>query len=176
MDETRAGATFDDMRLSKVAASKTLVGEIKGGRVGIELPNTTKLSIVGNHRPHIQNGLTGGLTSRMLLFEAGGKNFRGRTGNIDDYGLKIFTEEGPQILAYFIWQAWLDYVDKEQKGGAEWRALMQPLRDAAERYTRESSFIHEWAEARMMLEDEGLQIETGGAHKSFLAYAKERNG
>ena len=52
---------------------------------------------------------------------------------------------------------------------------MQPLRDAAERYTRESSFIHEWAEARMMLEDEGLQIETGEAHKSFLAYAKERN-
>ena len=68
MDETRAGATFDDMRLSKVAASKTLVGEINGGRVGIEFPNTTKLSIVGNHRPHIQNGLTGGLTSRMLLF------------------------------------------------------------------------------------------------------------
>jgi len=139
MDETRAGATFDDTRMSKVAASKFLVGEIKGGRVGVEFKNTTKLLIVGNHRPHIQNGLTGGLTSRMLLFEAGGKNYRNRTGETGELGERIVNG-----------------------------------REAAETYTRESSFIHEWAAAHNLVEADGLLFGLTEAHQSFVDYAQKR--
>ncbi len=165
MDETRAGATFDDTRLSKVAASEKLTGEIKGGRVGIEFTNTTKISIVGNHRPHIQNGLTGGLTSRMLLFEAGGRNYRSRPGMQANLGRRIVAEEGPQLLAYIIWQARLDYIDVTTNNSADWERLMKPLHEAAETYTQESSFIHEWAEARFMAEDAGLEMLTMKAHR-----------
>jgi len=174
MDETRAGATFDDTRMSKVAASKFLVGEIKGGRVGVEFKNTTKLLIVGNHRPHIQNGLTGGLTSRMLLFEAGGKNYRNRTGETGELGERIVNGEGPQLLAYFIWQAYLDYVDYTTNGSAEWRKVVAPMREAAETYTRESSFIHEWAAAHNLVEADGLLFGLTEAHQSFVDYAQKR--
>jgi putative DNA primase/helicase len=80
-DETRMGSTFYETRASKVVGSEMLAGEIKGGRVNVPFKNVTKLSLVGNHKPHFHSGETGGLATRLLLFEAGGRGFRNKPGD-----------------------------------------------------------------------------------------------
>ena len=85
----------------------------------------------------------------------------------------LATVERPQRRVS--WQTHLDYIDLTTNGGADWDRLMKPLHEAAVTYARESSFIHEWAEARFMAEGEGLEILTMRAYESFMAYAKERN-
>ena len=65
----------------------------------------------------------------------------------------------------YLGKAHLDYIDLTTNGGADWDRLMKPLHEAAETYTQESSFIHEWAEARYMAEDASLEILTMRAYE-----------
>jgi hypothetical protein len=174
-DETPMNATWDEMRSNKIATSDTLHGEIKGGRVNVPFRNVTKLTVVGNHRPTFLSGETGGLASRMNLFEAGGLSYRDRAGvEIKNLARRIFEREGPGVLMYMIDQARKDWEDHQQ-GGREWSGLTASFKAATQAYVQENNVMRDWISDKDMVFDAGLQIEVTAAHDSFRAYALAKN-
>jgi phage/plasmid-associated DNA primase len=174
-DETQQGQSWDETRGSKIAASDTLSGEIKGGRVNVPFPNTTKLTIAGNHLPHFVSGETGGLVSRMLLLEAGGLSYRNREGHqIKRMARRIVEEEGSAVLAWIIDNARREWEDN-QSGGHEFARLTAALRLASREYAQEDSLLRQWMVDRNMGEGEGLDLDMIEAMNRFRAYAKDHD-
>ena len=166
MDETQLGMTWDETRASKGASAKRLSAEIKFGRT-IQFDNTTKICIVGNHKPNFVAADTGGLTSRMLLLEAGGVNYREpKNKGIDGLLDIIVAEEGPAILMWALEACVADY-----RTPGLFDELMEEAREAAKAYAMEDSTLRQWV-ADEMCERPDLSIDTMEAFRKFLDFAK----
>ena len=166
MDETQLGMTWDETRASKGASAKKLSAEIKFGRT-IQFDNTAKICIVGNHKPNFVAADTGGLTSRMLLLEAGGINYREpKNKGIDSLSDIIVAEEGPAILMWALEACVADYC----KPGL-FDELMEEAREAAKAYAMEDSTLRQWV-SEEMCERPDLSIDTMEAFRRFLDFAK----
>jgi P4 family phage/plasmid primase-like protien len=166
MDETQLGMTWDETRASKGASAKRLSAEIKFGRT-IQFDNTAKICIVGNHKPNFVAADTGGLTSRMLLLEAGGINYREpKNKGIDGLSDIIVAEEGPAILMWALEACVADYCTR-----GLFDELMEEAREAAKAYAMEDSTLRQWV-ADEMCERPDLSIDTMEAFRRFLDFAK----
>ncbi len=163
MDETQLGMTWDETRASKGASAKRLSAEIKFGRT-IQFDNTAKICIVGNHKPNFVAAETGGLTSRMLLLEAGGINYRDPKKNgIDNLSDVIVAEEGPAILAWALEACGADYSTP-----GLFNELMAQPREAAKAYAKEDSLIYQWGTNEMRVADEA-DIDTTEAAERYTS-------
>jgi phage/plasmid-associated DNA primase len=170
MDETQLGMTWDETRASKGASAKKLNAELKFGRT-VEFANTAKICIVGNHKPNFVAADTGGLTSRMLLFEAGGINYREPKNNgIDKLSDIIVAEEGPAILMWLLEACVADY-----NTPGLFNELTLKQREAAKAYAKEDSKLRQWVADRMCVQPD-LDIDTTEALKSYVGFCKEVYG
>jgi putative DNA primase/helicase len=170
LDETQLGMTWDETRASKGASAKKLNAELKFGRT-IEFANTAKIRIVGNHKPNFVAADTGGLTSRMLLYEAGGINYREpKNTGIDKLSDIIVEEEGPAILMWLLEACVADY-----NTPSLFNELTLKQREAAKAYAEENSKLRQWVADRMCVQPD-LEIDTTDALKSYVVFCKEVYG
>jgi phage/plasmid-associated DNA primase len=175
LDETMMGMLYDEARMSLLASGSTLTVEIKFGRDSVKFPNRAKLCISGNHRPHFISGEAGGLSSRMMLFEAQGEYLRGGPKDIHNVAALIAQEEGPAILTWAIQNAVLDYQDG---GHQRFHELMAPAKAATKEYTRQDSTIVQWADEHVQFGadcEPDFETDLIDLYKSFKEYAKDAN-
>jgi len=168
MDETQLGMKWDETRMSKVSSADALGAEIKFGR-RVKFTNTIKLTVVGNHKPNFVAPETGGLTSRMLLVEAEGKEYRNAKDEIKNLAKRIIEEEGPAVLMWAI-EACVSGYSTE----GLFREVMVEPRKAAVKYAKEESLFHQWANSKMEVHPD-RDINTEDAHEAFLKFAKEKD-
>jgi hypothetical protein len=158
--------TWDETRMSKTASAEYLSAELKFGR-RVKFPNTLKVTIVGNHKPNFVAAETGGLTSRMLLTEAGGACYRDAADEIKRLSRRIVEEEGEAILMWAIEACVADYCTP-----GLFREVMVEPHKAAREYAREDSVMQQWG-ADQMCERPDLSIDTLEAFKHFMSFARE---
>src|SRR5207253_6690985 len=122
----------------------------------VSFPNRGSLVIVGNHRPHFISHEAGGLSSRLLLLEAGGIDYREpANGGTDDLAEVIVREEGEVLLLWAIEEAM-----RELQGTSGWREKIAPIRAASKAYTRENSPVVRWVADRQMVLKHDAEINT----------------
>jgi P4 family phage/plasmid primase-like protien len=167
MDETQLGMTWDETRASKGASAKKLSAEIKFGRT-IQFCNTAKICIVGNHKPNFVAAETGGLTSRMLLFEAQGIDYRDpKNGGTDNLADIIVRDEGPAVMMWALEACVADYGTP-----GLFSELTAEPREAARQYAQEDSTIRQWADDLMRVTPDA-DIDQMEAFRGYLSFAKE---
>jgi phage/plasmid-associated DNA primase len=167
-DETQQGSSFDETLLCTLSGTDEITSDVKFGRP-VSFVNRGNLVIVGNHRPHFISHEAGGLSSRMLLLEAGGIDYREPTNDgTDDLAEVIVRQEGEVLLLWAIEAAM-----RELQGTSGWREKIDPMRAAAKAYTRENSPVVRWVEDRQMVLGAEAEISTTQAHEMFKHYGRE---
>jgi putative DNA primase/helicase len=170
MDETQLGMSWDETRMCKLASAIKLVSELKFGR-SVEFNNTAKIFIVGNHKPNFVAAETGGLTSRMLLTEAKGVNYRDEKNNgINGLARIIVDEEGSAILMWALEQCIADYDDPKL-----FAKLTADLKAASREYAKEDSLVQQWVAHEMWLADDA-DIDLIDAIKGYQKFCKDLTG
>jgi P4 family phage/plasmid primase-like protien len=169
-DETQQGSTLDETLLCTLSGTDEITSDVKFGRP-VSFVNRGNLVIVGNHRPHFISHEAGGLSSRLLLLEAGGIDYREPVnGGTDDLAEIVVREEGSVLLLWAIEAAM-----QELQGTSDWKAKVAPMRASAKAYTRENSPVVRWVEDRQMVLSAEAEIPTTQAFKMFQHYAREAN-
>jgi putative DNA primase/helicase len=170
MDETQLGMSWDETRMSKGASARKLTAELKFGRT-VQFDNTAKILVVGNHKPNFVAAETGGLTSRMLLIEAQGCNYRDpKNKGIDTLAQQIIDEELPAILAWLIEECVADY---NTPGLFDER--MAEAREAAQEYAKEDSPIRQWGTHEMCVAED-RDIDLVEAIEKYVDFYKRISG
>jgi len=170
MDETQLGMSWDETRMCKLASAIKLVSELKFGR-SVEFSNTAKIFIVGNHKPNFIAAETGGLTSRMLLTEAKGVNYRDEKNNgINGLARIIVDEEGSAILMWALEQCIADYDDPKL-----FAKLTADMKAASREYAKEDSLVQQWVAHEMWLADDA-DIDLIDAIKGYQKFCKDLTG
>jgi P4 family phage/plasmid primase-like protien len=172
LDETQLGMTWDETRGCLLITGDEIETDVKNGKQ-IHFKNRGSLIVVGNHRPHFVAHEAGGLSSRLMLLEAGGKVYRNTAEDLGAGLAGLIAErEGEAVMMWALEGAMADLADANG-GWAQWRATMAPLRAAAQAYTRENSPVVNWVEDRQMVLRGDVSIDTLLAFQMYQAYMRE---
>jgi len=107
----------------------------------------------------------------MLLFEAGGINYRDPKNNgIDGLSDIIVAEEGPAIL---MWA--LEACIADHRTPSLFNELMAEPREAAKKYAKEDSTINQWGTNEMHVADDA-DVDTLEALEHYLEFCKRVSG